>query len=66
MATYQPPTETLPIFDPNVFISNNTSLTPATADLRYLRFPYAQGTENLQVINVDGVATFGTDVVLED
>jgi hypothetical protein len=43
MATYPPPTETLPIFDAGVFTTNDTSLTIATADARYLKFPLGQG-----------------------
>lgn len=57
MASYNPPTETLPIFDPSVFIQNDIPLTAEIADLRYLKFPYAQGTENLQTTNVNGVLT---------
>lgn len=54
MATYNPPTENLPIFDPIVFRSRDTALTQAEADLLYLHYPNAQGTENLQAINVAG------------
>jgi len=65
MATYDPPTETLPIFDPNVFTKSDTALTSATGDLRYLKFPYAQGAENLQQVDVYGVATFNTTLNAE-
>jgi hypothetical protein len=66
MATYDPPTETLPIFDPNVFTRSDTGLTTTAGDLRYLRFPYAQGSENLQQIDVYGVATFNTTLNTDD
>lgn len=62
MATYNPPTENLPIFDPVVFLSGDEALTTNEADKRYLKFPSAQGTENLQAINVNGIAQFNTNV----
>jgi len=62
MATYNPPTEDLAIFDPSVFAIADIPLTQAQADARYLRFPTAQGTENLAAINVNGVATFNSGV----
>ena len=59
MAIYNPPTENLPIFNARVFVPKpNDGLTTAEGDLRYLRFPAAQGSELLQDINVIGVATF--------
>ena len=58
MANYEPPTENLPIFDPTVFATEDVGLTKSEGDKRYLRFPNAQGEENLQAINVNGVATF--------
>ena len=55
MATYPPPTEILPIFTPNVFQSADTEgLTQSKADLLYLKFPNAQGTENLVATNISG------------
>jgi len=63
MATYRPPTEDLPVFDPIVFKSVSTSLTQAEADLLYLHFPNAQGQENLQSISVTGLATFQNDII---
>ena len=62
MATYNPPTENLPIFDPVVFLSGDEALTTNEADKRYLKYPSAQGTENLQAINVNGIAQFNTNV----
>ncbi len=60
MSFYEPPTENLAIFDPSVFTSNDEPLTIATGSKYFLRFPYAQNTENLQAINVNGVATFNS------
>jgi hypothetical protein len=54
---------------PNVDTFNNlywkeddSPLTSGEADLRYLRWPVAQGTENLQAINVNGAADFNSTV----
>ena len=59
MTAYSPPLENLPVFDADLFHSVNTGpLTIAIADARYLKYPAAQGSENLQSINVDGLATF--------
>lgn len=58
MADYTPPTENLPIFDNLVFISGDEPLTYNIAKKRFLRYPNAQGTENLQAITVNGTAQF--------
>lgn len=58
MSDYSPPTENLPIFDASVFNQSEEYITQGDADKRYLRFPNAQGTENLASINVNGSATF--------
>jgi len=63
MATYRPPTEDLPVFDPIVLKSVSTSLTQAEADLLYLHFPNAQDQENLQSISVTGLAKFQNDII---
>lgn len=47
MASYLPPTEDLPVFDNQVFDSNNTSLTYTTAKKYFLTFPTAQGTQTI-------------------
>jgi hypothetical protein len=65
MADYKPPTEQLPIFDTTVFLSGDQAITQNQADKRYLRYPNAQGTENLQAINVNGVADFNTLVNID-
>mgnify|MGYP003648371968 CR=1 FL=1 len=62
MATYPPPTETLPTFNSTVFTSPLTdSLTIAEADLRYLKFPISQGSETIAGdLTVSGTLTAGT------
>jgi hypothetical protein len=48
MASYLPPTESLPIFDNTVFDSNNsTALTYATAKKYFITYPSAQGTSTI-------------------
>jgi hypothetical protein len=66
MASYTPPTENLAIFDPRVFTNDITPITTGEGDKRYLRFPTAQGTENLSAINVGGVATFLDNTIFTD
>lgn len=61
MATYEPPIENLPIFDPSVFIVENVPLTFNEALGSFLAFPVAQGTEDLSIINVNGLATFNAN-----
>ena len=63
MSSYSPPIENVAIFDTINFSSGETVLTQSAADKRYLRFPNAQGTENLAAINVNGLATFNTNIV---
>lgn len=63
MATYNPPTENLAIFDPSVFTTADIPLTSAEADKRYLKFPNAQGTENLATTNINGLLTTNGDVI---
>jgi len=59
-----PPSENLPTFDSSVFIVNNAPITATTGLTYFLGYPDAQGTENLQTINVGGVATFYNDIVM--
>lgn len=65
MADYTPPTENLPIFDKLLFSSGEDYITQNDADKRYLRYPNAQGKENLQDILVGGVADFANDVNID-
>lgn len=60
MASYPPPTETLPIFDAGVFTTNDSTLTISQADARYLKFPTGQGTETIPNLVVSGTATAPT------
>lgn len=66
MTDYTPPTEELPIFDKLVFSSGDEALTYNKAKKLFLRYPNAQGTENLQAINVNGIATFNNDIIAND
>lgn len=48
-----------PIYNPNDWIpQNDVTIDVAYLDAHYLRYPTAQGTETLQTINVNGIATF--------
>ncbi len=60
--TYDPPIEDVPIFDASLFVVDNVGLTTAQADLRYLKFPNAQGTENLSAFTASGTATLNGPV----
>lgn len=57
MSAYEPPTQNLAIFDPDVFTQNDEPLTITTGSKYFLKYPNAQGTENLQAVNVNGVLT---------
>lgn len=65
MSVYPPPnyTEPIPIFNTVNWETSADGLTRAEADLRYLRYPVAQGLETLQEINVNGVATFNNTIL---
>ena len=68
MADYDPPIENLPIFDSLMFKTGDEPITQRQADKRYLRYPNAQGTENLQSVNISGtlnasgIANFTSDL----
>ena len=62
MANYNPPLENVPIFDNSLFVSPDTPITIDYANKHYLKFPTAQGTENLLAINVGGTAQFNNTV----
>jgi len=60
MATYNPPTEDLVIFDRSVFHSvNGDTITTATLDANYLKYPIAQGTETIPDLVVGGGCSVG-------
>ena len=58
MAAYLPPLENLPIFNTELFIDGSDLLDINTANKLYLRFPYAQGTQNMLDVNMLGNITF--------
>jgi hypothetical protein len=67
MATYNPPTEDLVIFDSSVFHSvNGETITPATLDANYLKYPIGQGTETLPNLVVGGSCAVGGDINFSD
>lgn len=64
--TYEPPTENLAIFDDSVFQVDNAPLTIAKANKLYLKYPNAQGTENMQTTNINGLLTMNAGGVVAD
>jgi len=64
MATYNPPTQDLVIFDNSVFTDSNPSgnLTRAQADLLYLHFPFGQGAETIPSVTITGTSTLSGTV----
>jgi hypothetical protein len=62
MATYPPPTETLPIFNSINFTPTDTATGSGGGGGggSFLNFPNAQGTENMLAMNVAGIATFNS------
>lgn len=66
MAIYPPPIKNLPIFDSSVFSSGDTFITQNQADKRYLRYQFAQGTENLQAIIVNGTAQMNAKTTMSN
>ncbi len=63
MSSSNPPDPNVNTFNNLYWIGGDTSLTQDVADKRYLRFPTAQGTENLAAINVNGIASFNNEFV---
>lgn len=57
MASYVPPKEQLPIFDDLMFVNQTDAVTIEYANKHYLRYPNAQGTENMLDTNVNGFLT---------
>lgn len=64
MSVNIPPEPNVNTFNNLYWIQGDVPLTTAQGDLRYLKFPVAQGTENLQAINVNGIANFNDDVTV--
>lgn len=57
MSVNSPPTPNVSTFNNLYWISADEALSQSQADLRYLKFPVAQGTENLQATNINGALT---------
>ena len=66
MSTNTPPSPNVDTFNNLYWIAGDTALTTAEADLRYLKFPVAQGTENLATTNVNGVLTCNNNVIVNN
>ena len=64
MSVNIPPDPNVNTFNNLYWIQGDVPLTTAEGDLRYLKFPVAQGTENLQAINVNGIANFNDDITV--
>ena len=62
MSTNTPPNPNVDTFNTLYFKTGSGQLTIEEADLRYLKWPVAQGTENLQTTNVNGVLTANAGV----
>ena len=66
MASYAPPTQDSAIFNPLFFVSGQEGLTLNEAKKFFLQYPDAQGTENLETTNVDGVLTANDQAFFND
>lgn len=66
MANYPPPESDLPIYSSTSFYQDDQGLTFQDAEKYFLRYPQAQGTQNLLNTNVAGVANLMNDVILDD
>lgn len=66
MSSTKPPNPNVDRFNNLYWIESDVPITQAEADKRYLRFPTAQGTENLKTINVNGVATFNENTIINN
>lgn len=66
MASYPPPNENVAIFNPVNFISGGEGLTLQEGKKFFLQYPDAQGEENLETTNVDGVLTANDQAFFND
>lgn len=57
MSAYEKPEKDLAIFDPSVFTSNDEPLTINTGSKYFLRFPYAQNTENFNALSANTITS---------
>jgi hypothetical protein len=58
MSIYTPPSDNTPIFDDAFFSTGDLPLTYNQAVKKFLRYPIAQGTENLLNVNISGTTAF--------
>ena len=63
MTSYPKPIEDLAIFDSAVFLNGDEFLTYNQAVKKFLKYPNAQGTENLLDTNVNGLLSANDDVI---
>jgi len=61
MSVNPPPSPNVNRFNNLYWISADDGLTIGVGDLRYLKFPNAQGTENLLATNVNGILTSNSE-----
>jgi len=66
MSVNKPPYPNVNTFNNLYWLSGSESLTTADADLRYLKWPSAQGTENLQTTNVNGLLTANSNMTVKN
>jgi hypothetical protein len=66
MSVNTPPNPNVDTFNNLYWISGDTALTQAEADLRYLKYPVAQGTQNMATTNVNGVLTCNNNVIVNN
>jgi hypothetical protein len=64
MSINTPPNPRVDTFNNLYWIEADNNITQAAADLRYLKFPTAQGTENLLAISVNGPATINNQSLI--
>jgi hypothetical protein len=66
MSVNIPPNPNVSTFNNLYWITDDTPLTESIANKLYLKFPVAQGTENLQTTNVQGTLTCNSTAIFND
>ena len=61
MSVHKPPIPDVATFNNLYWLISDTHFTIPDLDLLYLKYPVAQGTEDLQSINVNGAAAFNSN-----
>ena len=64
MSSQTPPDPNVNLYNPLYWTTADQFITEDYANKHYLKFPVAQGTENLQDINVNGVSTFNSPATM--